>query len=269
MVAINIRAGLAVVRASAANAVADTRVIYTWRSWLFGWLGRMLSQVTFFTFLGHSLGAGGNTQFLVLGNSLMVCAIECLLVVASSAWERAAGTLGLLAAAPGEVGLVFFGRSLLWTVSGAGTSLVSLLVLGPLFGVRWSVAEIPAVVGLVLVTALTTYCFGLFLAALVIQARSIRNLVTNVTYLVMMSICGVEVPVGFWPPAVGDLAEVIPLTHSLAALRVVAAHGTASQALTETAFALLLGVGWFIVAIVAFRLTVRRGGVTGSIEFSS
>lgn len=44
-----------VVRAAAANALADFRATYTWYSWTFGWLGRMLCQVTFFALIGSFL----------------------------------------------------------------------------------------------------------------------------------------------------------------------------------------------------------------------
>src|SRR5262245_28353298 len=93
-----------IVRASVANAIADLRVIYTWRSWLFAWVGRMLAQVTFYAFIGKLIDSSAQTRFLVIGNAVMVCAIESMLVVASTAWERDTGTWPLLTAAPANAG---------------------------------------------------------------------------------------------------------------------------------------------------------------------
>ncbi|TDV48688.1 ABC transporter permease [Actinophytocola oryzae] len=263
------RTAVRVVRCSAANAFADLRVIYTWKTWTFGWLGRMLAQVTFFTFLGHLLGDPGATRFLVLGNSLMACVIECLLVIPSSAWERAAGTLGLLAAAPSGVGWVFFGRSLQWPVSGTATSLVSLFALGPLFGVTWSPAQVLPVVAVVVVTAFTTYCLGLVLAAVVLWFGQVRNITSNVAYLTMMVICGVQVPVGYWPGWVGAIAETVPLTHSLRALRGVADGAPFLDVTVHAVLALVAGACWLGASLLAFRVAMYRGRRAGTIDFAS
>ncbi|MBL1097945.1 ABC transporter permease [Streptomyces coffeae] len=252
-----------VVRYSAANAVADFRATYTWRSWTFGWLGRMLAQVTFFATMGLALHSSASAHYLVVGNSVMTCVVEAMTVVTSSAWERRQGTLPLLAASPARLIWVFFGRSLQWPVSGTVTSLVALLGLGPLFGVTWSPGQVPVLVGLVLLTAVSTYCVGLFLAAFVLSASNARNIVSNVGYLVMMAICGVQVPVSFWPDWVGVVAQSLPLTHTLAAVRGVAAHAGAGDIALRAGWAVLAGACWLGAAAVAFtrlQIHARRNG---------
>jgi len=255
-----------VVRHSAANAFADLRAVYTWRVWVFGWLGRMLAQVTFFTLLAQGAGAE-RTAYLALGNCVMICALECMSVVASTTWERISGTLVLLAAAPAKPVWVFFGRSLQWPLSGSGTSLVALLALAPWFGVTWRPAQVPVLVLLVVLTALTTYCFGLFLAALVLNTGGIRNIVSNTAQLLMMIVCGVNVPVGQWPLPVRAVADVLPLTHALRAIRLLAADsGTASVALAASE-ALLCGAVWLAGAYVAFDAFMNRGRRAGGTDY--
>jgi ABC-2 type transport system permease protein len=258
-----------VIRVSAQNALADLRMVYTWKSWTFGWLGRMLAQVIFFSLLGEALGQPSTTRYLVVGNALMTCVVESMLVVASTTWERVAGTLPLLVAAPVRLGWVFVGRSLQWPVSGTATSSVSLLVLGPAFGVSWSLVAVPAVVGLVLLTAFATYSLGLFLGALVLQASNLRNIVSNASYFGMMAICGVAVPVGYWPAPVRWLAQVVPLTHSLAALRTVAAGGSPAAAARQSALAAVIGVAWLAAALAAFGAVAQHGRRAGTIDFAA
>ncbi|MFF3749497.1 ABC transporter permease [Streptomyces sp. NPDC002018] len=253
-----------VVRHSAIIAFADMRAVYTWQVWVFGWLGRMLAQVTFFTLLGRIAGSEAHTAYIVVGNCVMTCALECMSVVASTTWERVSGTLALLCAAPARPVWIFFGRSLQWPVSGSGTSLVALLVLAPLFGVSWKPHQVPALVALVLLTAVTTYCFGLFLAAFVLNASGVRNIVSNVAYLLMMVLCGVNVPVGQWPPVVRAVADILPLTHSLRAIRLVFAGAEAPQILGAAGLALLCGAGWLAGAYVAFDRFMARSRRTGS-----
>jgi len=255
-----------IVRHSAAIAFADMRAIYTWRVWIFGWLGRMLAQVTFFTLLGRTADSQGHTAYIAVGNCVMACALECMSVVASTTWERVSGTLVLLCAVPARPVWVFFGRSLQWPISGSGTSLVALLALAPLFGVSWRPSQVPALVALVLLTALTTYCFGLFLAAFVLNASGVRNIVSNVAYLLMMILCGVNVPVSQWPSAVRAVADVLPLTHSLHAIRLVSAGAGAPQVLSAAALALLCGTGWLAGAYVAFDRFMARARGTGSAD---
>ncbi|MFF2546249.1 ABC transporter permease [Kitasatospora sp. NPDC058063] len=259
---------LHVVKHSAANAFADLKAIYTWKTWTFGWLGRMLAQTTFFVLVGRLLDRPDQLPYLVVGNAVMTCAMESMMVIASSIWERFLGTLPLLSAAPARLVWVFFGRSLQWPLSGAGTSLVALFTLGPAFGVHWQAARVPAVVLLVLLTALGTYCFGLFLAGLVLNAPGIRNIVSNTAYLLMMAVCGVQVPVGFWPHWVQDAAGCLPLTHSLAAIRELAGPGDTGTVLGQAALAAVIALGWFAAAYLVFQGQETRGRRAGTIHFA-
>jgi ABC-2 type transport system permease protein len=257
-----------IVRCSAANAAADLRATYTWSTWLFGWLLRMLCQVVFFTLAGQTFSGGGNQRFLFLGNALTLCAIESMMVVASSAWERRAGTLPLLVAAPADVSWIFVGRSLQWLPSGCATSLAALLGLGPFFGVDWDPATAAVAVVLVAATAAGTYCFGLLLSALVLAASSWRNVASNVAYLSMMAVSGVEVPVDYWPLPVRVLAWAMPLTHELDALRTLTGGGSAASVAAEALLGLAVGAAWLVAAVVLLRAMAARGRRDGSIAFA-
>ncbi|MDT0456457.1 ABC transporter permease [Streptomyces sp. DSM 41527] len=257
-----------VVRAAAANALADFRATYSWYSWTFGWLGRMLCQVTFFALLGSFLHSADQARYLVLGNSVMTCVIEAMTVVVSTSWERGQGTLALLAAAPSEMGWVFLGRSLQWPLSGCGTSLVALLLLDPLFGVHFTATQVPVLVALVLLTAFSTYCFGLFLGAFVLAAPAVRNFVYNAAYLVTMAISGVQVPTGFWPLPVRLLAEALPATHGVAAVRALADGSDPAACARQAALAVVTGALWLAAALTAFRQSARWVRRRGGYEFA-
>jgi ABC-2 type transport system permease protein len=259
---------LRVTRVSAANAYADLKEIYTWKTWLLGWLMRMLAQVTMFTLVGKLLGSPEQMRFLVVGNALMTCVVEAMMVVASSTWERDCGTLPLLLASPVSLTWVFVGRSLQWLVSGVGTSMVGLLVLAPVVGVTWQPAQIPALGLLVVLTATTSYSFGLALSAVVVTAPGSRNIVSNLSYLLMMAICGVDVPVTFWPPWVQAVASALPLTHALAAVRALAAGDGPAAVVAPSAVALALGGCWLLVANAGFRVVVRVTRISGRSDFA-
>ncbi|MEU4348009.1 ABC transporter permease [Streptomyces sp. NPDC023838] len=260
----SITAPARIIRYSAANALADMRAMYTWKTWTFGWLGRMLAQVTFFAVFGHVIGSAEQTRYLLVGNAVMTCVIESMMVVVSTTWERRVGTLTLLSAAPAPLSWVFIGRSLQWPVSGTATSLVALFGLGPAFGVHWQPGQILPVAALVVLTAATTYCFGLFVAAAAFNADGARNIISNAAYLLMMAVCGVQVPTSYWPDWVRAVAQAIPLTHTLKAIRSVVGGDGPAHALIPACWAVLLGVGWLTAATWTFQLMARRGRRSGS-----
>ncbi|WP_050374640.1 ABC transporter permease [Streptomyces acidiscabies] len=265
----NLVGHLRVVRYAAVTSAAEFRQTYTWRSWTIGWLGRMLSQVTFFALIGVMLGSPEHTRYLVVGNAVMACVIETMTVTTNGVRERHEGTFPLLAASPASLGTVLFGRGLQQPVSGAVTALVTLFALAPAFGVRPTWSQVPALTFLVLVTALTTYGVGLFLAAVVIGLPGARNVVSNTAYLLMMAVCGVQVPVTFWPAWVQWTAGLLPLTHSLAAVReIIAGHPTASVA-RPLALTLLTGALWLYLASAAIRVVQARGRRTGSFDYAA
>lgn len=258
-----------IVRSSAANALADLKVVYTWRTWTFGLLVRMLAQVAFFSLIGVVVGADAEgMRFLVIGNAIMTCVIESMMVVASSSWERFAGTLPLLVAAPARLLWVFVGRSLQWPVSGSVTSLVSLLVIGPMLGAQLPWWRVPLLAVLVVLTAFSVYCVGVALGAVVLAASSLRNIVSNAAYLLMMAGCGVVVPTSFWPSWVGNVTSAIPLTHGLAAVRGLYEAQLSSAVLVNAGLAAATGALWLVAAHVLLRAFVRLGRSTGSVSFT-
>jgi ABC-2 type transport system permease protein len=256
-----------VLRYAAVSAFADFSTIFTWRTWTIGWLSRVLCQVAFFALIGRLLGSAEQTRYLVVGNAVLIAALEAMFVVASSTWERAAGTLPLLLAAPTDPALVFAGRSVQWIASGIATASVSLVGLGLAFGVPMRPSAVLAALPLVALACVATYCFGLFPAALVLRVPAVRNVVSNVTVLAMMAICGVQVPTSFWPACVRDTAAALPFTHALSAVRAALAGERPGTVLPEVGWTVLAAAGWLLLAGLAFRRLTDAGRRDGTIEF--
>lgn len=256
--------------AATANAWADLKVTFTPLTWTLGWLGRVVMQVIFFALIGQLLGSPDDVRFLFVGNAVMATAMEAMLVVASTTWERRAGTFPLLVAAPGPLWPVFVGRSLQWLPSGVATASVALFAVGPAFGVRWTLLEGVAAFALLILVALATYGFGLSVAAVVLRVMRIRNLASNLSYTFMMLVCGVVVPVTFWPAPVQIIAQGLPLTHALRGIRQLAAPTPADPAvvLLDAGIAVLVGAAWFVVAARLLTHLAESGRRDGSIEFS-
>jgi ABC-2 type transport system permease protein len=257
-----------IVRAATATARADLAVIYTWQTWLFGWVVRILAQVVFFALIGRLVESRSVEQYLVVGNAVGICVLESMMVVASTAWERAEGTLPLLVAAPGSLPSVFVGRSVQWIGDGTVCSVVAFFVVGAVFGVPMPFPAVLLVLPLVLLVSVATYCLGLAVAGVVLRVVGLRNVASNVTYLLLVVLAGAEVPRSYFPEWLQAVGAVLPMTHGLAAIRAVVAGGGVGTVARSAGLELAVGCGWLLVALVVFRRFAEGGRRTGSIEFS-
>jgi ABC-2 type transport system permease protein len=156
--------------------------------------------------------------------------------------------------------------------SGVVTASVALFGVGPVFGVTWTLTTALAALGALVVVALTTYCFALVLAALVLAAMDLRNVVSGIAATTTMLISGVMVPITFWPGWVQAVAQALPLTHSLAAIRTLADPPPAGVDAGGVLLHLLLAVGvggvWLLLAAVLLERLAEVGRRSGTIEFA-
>lgn len=242
--------------------------MYTWRTWTAGWLLRVVAQVIFYSLMGRLVGSDERLHFLVVGNAVMLCATTVIFVVQSTTWERSTGTIPLLIAAPVSPLVVLFGRSVQWIPDAVASSLVAFAVAGPLFGVPVPLPRALWVLPLLLLVTLTTYLMGTFFGSLVLRYADARNLVSNVVGATMMAVCGVNVPLSFFPEWVQAVARCLPLTHGLEAVRGVLAAAPAGQVLADVVVEIAVGLGWFMLAAASFRWFAEGGRKDGSIEFA-
>lgn len=250
------------------SALADLRVIYTWRTWSFAWLSRILFQVAFFVLIGRLLDSRDHLEHLLIGNAVYISSMVSMSVCASTAWERQMGTLPLLTAAPANPAALFVGRSAQWVLDGSLCSTIALFVLAPVFGVELPMPSALIAIPLIVLISISTYCFGLFLAAIVLRKVEVRNLVSGVASMSLMIICGVQVPTSFWPAPIPLLAEFLPLTHGLRAVRGLLANAPAGTILTWAVLELCVAVGWLIVACWTLNRFLEGSRRDGSIEFT-
>jgi ABC-2 type transport system permease protein len=250
-------------------AVAEMRAVHTWRTWLFGWLARLLVQVAFFALVGRYVADRQTMQYVLVGNVVAITCLESMIVVLTMVQERAGGTLPLLAMAPTSHVPIYLSRGLHWLVSGMVSALTGWLVLPPLLGVPLPWPQALYAIPIIPVVSLTSYCYGCFLSSFAVRWMGLTWITLNLGYLPLMTFCGVNVPVTFWPGWLQAVVNVLPLTHGLGAIRTILAGGPASQVLHAIGWEVLVGAGWLALACVSINQVVARGRVTGSLEFGS
>ncbi|HET6213749.1 MAG TPA: ABC transporter permease [Micromonosporaceae bacterium] len=250
------------------SGAQDYASIYTWKSWLGGWFVRVLSQVVFFALIGKLLRSDQQTWYLLVGNAVMLAAMEGIWALNLVNWERDSGTLQLLAASPSNPVVVFAARGSYLIADGLASSLGALLVVGLLFRLPLPWPRVLLVIPLTLLVGASGYCFGTFLAGILIRARNLNGIVSNVGIITFMTLCGVNVPLAAYPAPVAFVAKFVPLTHGLVAIRDVLAGNlgpVAGQAGLEAA----VGLAWLGLCLVTFGRFVRHGRRDGSLEFAN
>jgi ABC-2 type transport system permease protein len=256
---------LRVLAGSTRNSFAELRAWFTWRTWVFGWLLRLLAQTLFYGLMGKLVHSDEQMQYVVIGNAVAVTVIEASLVILSVCEERTTGTLPLVAAAPGSVVAVYVGRGLQWLCTGFASSAAAFLLVPLVLGVAPDYPRALLYFPLVAVIGLSAYCYGCFLAGIAVRARRWQWLLLNLSYLVPMAVCGVNTPVGYWPRPVQWLAQILPPTHGLAAVRAALDGGGAVEILGHLALEAAVGAGWFCLMLLSFRRLVSSGRKDGSI----
>jgi ABC-2 type transport system permease protein len=84
--------------------------------------------------------------------------------------------------------------------------------------------------------------------------------------IVLMSICGVVVPVTFWPGWVQAVANVLPVTHGLEAIRVLLDEGPFDKIVEGVALEFVVATSWLALSILLIDRLAEGGRRDGSIE---
>ena len=173
--------------------------IFTLKSWIFGWCVRMISQVSFFALIGKLLRSDEQTQFLLIGNAVMIA-------VDGRDVRDVHDDLGARQrdAVPPARESVTARRRLRRArrLRHGGRRLqqpARPFILGPAFGLHFPFPRVLLVIPLTLLVGTSAYCFSTFLAGVILRYREITGLVVNATIVTLMALCGVNVPVSFYP----------------------------------------------------------------------
>jgi ABC-2 type transport system permease protein len=79
-------------RQGLAVGAADFRDFWSWKSWLFGWMLRILTNALAWVLLGRVLGSDEKQTYLLVGNAVAVGATSALWASNACTWARYDGT---------------------------------------------------------------------------------------------------------------------------------------------------------------------------------
>ncbi|MFI1885945.1 ABC transporter permease [Streptomyces jumonjinensis] len=248
---------------------AEFKNVYTWKTWLAGWMLRLASQVVFFGLVGKMAGDQVTSEYILLGNVVTVIAIEATLVVTTASLERYQGTYPMLVASPTNMGLVYLGRGLHWVLAGLGSSVLVFTLVWVLFQPDWhwraAVFSLPCLA----LIGISSYAYGTFLAAWSLRHYKFGWLYLNFGFMVLMAFCGANVPRSFWPAPIEWSTQVLPLSHGLTAMRTLAADGPLSDVAVQLGLEVCVAALWTALTLLFFERIASKGRRDGSLNFTS
>lgn len=256
---------VAILAATARVGAADFGMLYAWRTWIFGWMVRVIAQVLFFAGFGTLVGNPHVRTFLLIGSCASIAIVEALMVVHSSTWDRFSGAYPLVVASRAPTAIVITGRSVQWVVSGSVSSSIAFLVLEVATGSALAFRQIVETIAMLPVVAAAAYCFGLALAALVQRRLGLRPLIGGAAWFGLSLLVGVYFPVSTLPHIVADVSAFLPTTHAIGAIRIVT--GQAGGSITvNLLFEALVSMAWLSAAIIALQRFAAHGRHDGTLD---
>ena len=244
------------------------RALFNWLSpWIYipSLLMAPIFQILLFTYIGRSAGLEKDS-FYVIGNAVQYSAIPCLFAMANTvAGERWTQTLGIVLTTPARRVPLFLGRSLPVVVNGFFVSMFSLAVGCLLLGVSIPASAWLPLALVVAVAAASCTGLGLANAALGLRVRE-TAVMSNVLFGVLLIFCGVNVPLSSLPGWMSGVAGWLPLTHAIAAARLLAGGGSLSSVSGLILREVGLGVTYGALGLLALRWLERESRRKATLE---
>jgi ABC-2 type transport system permease protein len=245
----------------------DFSMFWNWRTWTFGWLVRIGAAAAAWILLGRVIGSDNVITFLLIGNIVAAGAGAAAWAIPASTWDRSDGTYSLLVVAPNSIFPAILGRTFVWAINGILTSFAALFILYLLFGQYFDNLSLKYFIPTIVVACLSTYCFASFIGTLITTSPQMRNIAMVLVGIAITSICGVSVPVAFWPDLIQWAANIMPVTHALYGIRALMAGGSQMEFFIQLMFEALVGFGWLLLGLLLINRLTNRGREKGSVDF--
>lgn len=250
------------------GGLTSYRALFAWLSpWILvpTFLVAPIFQILLFAFLGRSAGVGSD-GFYVVGNALQYGAVPTLFAMGNTIGdERRHQTLGLLLVSPARRIPLFLGRSLPVIVNGMAVSAFALVAGALLLHVRLPAGALGPIALVVLVCAFSCTGLGLASAALGLRVREVAVL-SNLIFGVLLLATGANVPLDRLPRWLAAVAPWLPLTHGIAAARLLVAGAAPAAVVRDFTAELTVGVGYLAVGLLLLQIFERESRRRATLE---
>lgn len=157
-------------------------------------------------------------SYVMIGNALNILSFSTLLSVGRSLTkEIREGTIESLLLSPAHRAGFFVGTYL--EQSGRSfLEFLAVLLIGLLFGAKYSLSLLPQIVFITLVSSVAFFSVSVVLSTAMVFTRD-TYIIQNALLTLMCLLCGVEFPVQFLPAGIRWMSEIFPLTPAVKLFR--------------------------------------------------
>ncbi len=202
----------------------------------------------FFATLASSLVGSDYLKYVVIGNiAYYTCQTMMINFMNMFRLERRYGTLELNIASPTPTLLIIARKGIVPLLDGLFVFVVGLTIGTLLFDVTFSPNQIGNLLLVFIITLFSILCFSLLFASISLLFSNV-NLFLNITMAVFQVFCGVNFSVTLLPEGLEAIARILPLTHSIEALRSI--YNLETYALAPLLVKeLIIGICYLVVSI--------------------
>ncbi|GGZ01353.1 hypothetical protein GCM10010300_51680 [Streptomyces olivaceoviridis] len=237
---------------------AEHLVAYPWRLSLVTTWPRAVLQCLFWVLIGQVRGNGAAYAFPgAVALSITLSTIIGLSDV--STLDQRWGTTSRVRMANVSITCLNAARSVPWVVDAVVVYLLCVVIVGPLTGLGASTVWLLRAFPIFLLMILSSAAAGLAVASL--SARLDTNVLLGNALSWLMLAAGSFVTAVVQLPVLDTIGAVLPMTHGVAAVRALAAGTPYFPDVVREA---VVGVGWAVLAAVAFRVQAMRARRTGN-----
>jgi ABC-2 type transport system permease protein len=245
----------------------DFSIFWNWKTWTLGWLVRVGAAAATWVLLGRVVGSEDLVRFLLIGNIISAGAGAAAFAIPASTWDRNDGTYPLLIVAPNSVFLSILGRTIVWGINGILTSFAALVILNLVFSQSFDNLPFKYFALAITIACFSAYCFSALIGTLITPYPQIRNIALTLVAFTITAICGVSVPVSFWPEMIQWIAEIMPVTHALHGTRALISGSSQAEFFKHLLFEAFVGTGWLLLGLLLIKGMINRGRKKGSVDF--
>ncbi|MFH1995729.1 MAG: ABC transporter permease [Candidatus Omnitrophota bacterium] len=244
-------------------------------SYVFGVVG-IVGSLVFFFFLSKLISQEANTYLAPYGGSYFAYVI---IGIAFSGYvnfssgifgnllegEQDCGTLEAILVSPSRIGELAFANSV-WSFLFTTINVAAYLLLGSIFfGLDVSKANVPSVVVIVVVSCVPLFLIGTIASSITLITKQ-SNFMDMLTGRISMFLAGLYMPVAVFPAWMAKVSRVLPLTHSLEALRKSALTGAGVRdVLPDLLYLALVSILLAPVSIIMFRYGFKKAKLYGNL----
>lgn len=224
-------------------------------------------QMAFFALVARYARGEEAMTYVALGNAVQVVAVNAIMGVSMViGLERVFGMLPTLLVTPANRLLMFTSQTMFQVLDGMVSAMICLLFGWMFFGVELSEIDWLTFLPLLLFVTVSVAGIGVFVGAIGMVSQNVMPIM-NLVYLLLLFLCGVNVPVAELPVWLQPISAALPLTYGIQAIRECVEGMFLSDLIVPYVIPMLsLGLLFYLSGTILINRFERKSRILGNLE---